>query len=32
MVPPTGLALPFKYSAEDNPEIPVYKAAGGKLI
>jgi hypothetical protein len=32
MVPPTGLALPFKYSAEDNPEIPVYKAVSGKLI
>jgi hypothetical protein len=30
MVPPTGLALPFKYSAEDSPEIPVYPAAGGK--
>jgi hypothetical protein len=27
MVPPTGLALPFKYSSEDSPEIPVYKAA-----
>ena len=23
MVPPTGLAPPFKYSAEDSPEIPV---------
>jgi hypothetical protein len=32
MVPPTGLALPFKYAAEDSPEIPVYKAAAGKLI
>jgi hypothetical protein len=26
MVPPTGLGLPFKYSAEDSPDIPTYKA------
>jgi copper chaperone CopZ len=30
MVPPTGLALPFKYSVEDSPEIPVFKAAAPK--
>jgi len=26
MVPPTGLALPFKYLSEDSPEIPVFTA------
>jgi len=27
MVPPTGLALPFRYYNDDSPEIPVYKPA-----
>jgi copper chaperone CopZ len=30
MAPPVGMALPFKYAAEDAPEIPTAKNAAGK--